>query len=408
MVPFETVEAIAPDSTVLVRIDLNAPVDDSGSVVATRRFDRHAASVDALAAGGHRVVCLAHQGRPGGEAFLSLAQHAALLDAQTDAPVGFVDAVTEPRALAAIDALAAGEALRLENVRRHPDELPEAAPAAKAETDLVETLAASVDWYVDDAYSVAHRSHASIVGFPLRLPACGGPVMAAEYAANTAIADRSFDGPVVMVLGGTKATDVIGVMRALADRVDRFCLGGVAAELFLRAAGVPVGIDTDGGDRFRTQWAQTADEIAAVRATLDAEVLLPTDLAYADAAGDRAEVAVDAIAEKTTSYLDIGTATAERYAAACAPAAAVFVKGALGVFEDPRFATGTVTVLEAIADSEAYSVVGGGDTSRAVPLYDLDPAAFDHLSIAGGAYLTALSGASLVGVDVLTTSTTAA
>ena len=407
MVPFETVEAIAPDSTVLVRIDLNAPVDDSGSVVDTRRFDRHAASVDTLAAAGHRVVCLAHQGRPGGDAFLSLAQHAALLDAKTAAPVGFVDAVTEPRALAAIDALAAGEALLLENVRMHPDELPEAAPAAKAETDLVETLAAAVDWYVDDAYSVAHRSHASIVGFPLRLPACGGPVMATEYAANTAIADRSFDGPVVMVLGGTKATDVIGVMRALADRVDRFCLGGVAAELFLRAAGAPVGVDADGGDRFRTQWAQTADEIAAVRAALDAEVLLPTDLAYADAAGERAEVAVDAIAEKTTSYLDIGTATAERYAAVCAPAAAVFVKGALGVFEDPRFATGTVTVLEAIAAGDAYSVVGGGDTSRAVPLYDLDPAAFDHLSIAGGAYLTALSGAPLVGVEVLPPATTA-
>ena len=116
--------------------------------------------------------------------------------------------------------------------------------------------------------------------------------------------------------------------------------GGVAAELFLRAAGVPVGVDTDGGDRFRTQWAQTADEIAAIADTLDAEVLLPTDLAYADAAGERAEVAVDAIAEKTTPYLDIGTATAERYAAVCAPAAAVFVKGALGVFEDPRFARG--------------------------------------------------------------------
>jgi len=406
MLPFETVEAIAPDSTVLLRVDLNAPVTDDGSVVDTRRFDRHAASIDTLTAAGHRVVCLAHQGRPGGDAFVSLAQHAVLLDAKTDAPVRFVDAVTEPRALAAIDALTAGEVLLLENVRMHPDELPAAAPEQKAETALVETLAAAVDWYVDDAYSVAHRSHASIVGFPLRLPACGGPVMATEYAANTAIADRTFDGPVVMVLGGTKATDVIGVMRALADRVDQFCLGGVAAELFLRAAGAPVGVDTD-GDRFRSQWAQTADEIAAVRATLDAAVLLPTDLAYADADGERAEVAVAAIDEKTTPYLDIGTATAERYAAAVAPAAAVFVKGALGVFEDPRFATGTVTVLEAIADGDAYSVVGGGDTSRAVPLYDLDPGGFDHLSIAGGAYLTALSGAPLVGVDVLTATTAA-
>jgi len=407
MVPFQTVEAIAPDSRVLIRIDLNAPVDDSGSVVATRRFDRHAASVDTLAAAGHRVVCLAHQGRPGGDAFISLAQHAALLDARTDAPVRFVDAVTEPRALAAIDALAPGEVLLLENVRMHPDELPEAPPAEKAETALVRTLAAAVDWYVDDAYSVAHRSHASIVGFPLRLPACGGPVMATEHTANTAIGDRSFDGPVVMVLGGTKATDVIGVMRALAARVDRFCLGGVAAELFLRAAGAPVGVDTGSGDRFRDQWANTADEIAAIADTLEAEVLLPTDLAYADAAGERAEVAVAAIETKTTPYLDIGTETAERYAAAVAPAAAVFVKGALGVFEDPRFARGTVTVLEAIADADAYSVVGGGDTSRAVPLYDLDPGDFDHLSIAGGAYLTALSGASLVGVDVLRSATTA-
>ncbi len=129
-------------------------------------------------------------------------------------------------------------------------------------------------------------------------------------------------------------------------------------------------------------------------------ITLASDLAYNEA-GERAEIAVDSIIEKSVSFMDIGTTTAESYAEVIRDADAVFVKGALGVFETEAFAKGTVRVLEAIADSNCFSVVGGGDTSRAIGMYDMNRADFDHVSIAGGAYIRALTGQPLVGVEVL-------
>ncbi|MFC6771030.1 phosphoglycerate kinase, partial [Halorubrum pallidum] len=249
MSTFATIDDLPADSRVLVRLDLNSPIED-GQPRDNRRFDRHAETVRELADAGHRVVCLAHQGRPGRDDFTTLAGHADILADHVDRPVGFVADTYGDEALDAIDALDAGEILLLENTRMCDDELPEESPETKAETEFVRTLAGHVDAFVNDAYSAAHREHASLVGFPLVLPSYAGRVMETEYEANTAIATREFDGPVTMVVGGTKATDVIGVMDALDDRVDRFLLGGVAGELFLRAAGHPVGHDVGETDLF--------------------------------------------------------------------------------------------------------------------------------------------------------------
>ena len=397
---FDTLDDLPADRRVLVRIDLNSPIED-GEPRDNRRFERHAETVRALAAAGHRVVLLAHQGRPGRDDFVSLAGHADILADHVGRPVGFVADTHGDAAVDAIDALEPGEILLLENTRMCDDELPEADPETKADTAFVRTLAAHVDAYVNDAYSAAHRSHASLVGFPEVLPAYAGRVMAAEYAANTAIAAREFDGRVTMVVGGTKATDVIEVMDALGDSVDDFLLGGIAGELFLRAAGAPVGFDLDPDeDRYDSQWAANHDLIEGLLAERGAQITLATDLAYDDG-GDRAEVAVDDLAEKQVSFLDVGTDTAEAYADVVRDSEAVFVKGALGVFERESFSVGTVTVLEAIADTDCFSVVGGGDTSRAIGRYGLDESAFDHVSIAGGAYIRALTGAPLAGVEAL-------
>ncbi|MDB9233751.1 phosphoglycerate kinase [Halorubrum ezzemoulense] len=400
MPAFNTLDDLSADSRVLVRLDLNSPIED-GTPQDNRRFERHAETVRELAEAGHRVVLLAHQGRPGRDDFTSLGGHAEILADRVGRDVGFVADTYGDEALEAIDALDAGEILLLENTRMCDDELPEASPEEKAETEFVRTLAPLFDAYVNDAYSAAHRKHASLVGFPLVLPAYAGRVMETEYEANTAIATREFDGPVTMVVGGTKATDVIGVMDALDDRVDRFLLGGVAGELFLRAAGHPVGRDVGERDLFDEQWERNRELIESVLDERGDAIRLASDLAYEGPDGERAEVPVDDIGEKETGYLDVGATTVADYEPAIRESDAVFVKGALGVFEDERFADGTVGILDAIAETDCFSVVGGGDTSRAIEMYGLSEADFSHVSIAGGAYIRALTGEPLPAVETL-------
>jgi len=222
MSTFDTIDDLPAESRVLVRLDLNSPIEN-GEPQDNRRFERHARTVRELAEAGHHVVLMAHQGRPGRDDFTSLAGHATVLADQIDRDVAFVDDTYGEAAQNAIDALDGGEVLLLENTRMCDDELPEASPEAKAETEFVRTLAPRFDAYVNDAYSAAHRKHASLVGFPLVLPAYAGRVMETEYEANTAIATREFDGPVTMVVGGTKATDVIGVMDALEGKSTASC-----------------------------------------------------------------------------------------------------------------------------------------------------------------------------------------
>jgi phosphoglycerate kinase len=400
MARFRTLDDLDPGQRLLVRVDLNSPIED-GEPQDNRRFERHAGTIRELLADDHAIALLAHQGRPGREDFVSLGRHADILAEHLDHPVEFVADTYGEAALSAIRDLDHGDVLLLENTRMTDDELPEEAPETKAETEFVRTLAPEFDAYVNDAYSAAHRSHASLVGFPLVLPAYAGRVMETEYEANTAIASREFEGQVTMVVGGTKATDVIDVMDAIGGKVDTFCLGGVAGELFLRAAGHPVGYDLDDADLYDSQWAENRETIEAVLEEHEGQITLASDLAYEDEGGERAEVAVTDIEEKEHSYFDVGTGTVEAYASTIRESEAVFVKGALGVFEDERFADGTVGALEAIADTDCFSIVGGGDTSRAIEMYGLSEADFSHVSIAGGAYIRALTGESLAAVAVL-------
>ncbi|MFB6210125.1 MAG: phosphoglycerate kinase [Halobacteriales archaeon] len=397
---FKTVDELPGEQSVLMRVDLNSPIEN-GAAQDNSRFEHHAETIRRLLNDDHRLALLAHQGRPGGDSFVSLRSHADILSTYLDGDVTFVPETYGDRAMDAIHNLDAGEVLLLENTRMTPDELPEKSPEDHAKSEFVQTLAPEFDVFVNDAYSVAHRGHASTVGFPPVMPAYAGPVMTAEYEHNTRIAEREFDGPVSMLVGGTKATDVIGVMHALGDKVDTFYMGGIAGELFLRGAGYPVGYDVDGTALFDEQWEENRTTIESLLDEYGEQIELPRDLAYEDADGERAEIAVDAIEEKTTSYLDVGSQTVAEYSAKLQDSDAVFVKGAFGLFEDERFATGTVGMLETIAELDCFSVVGGGDTSRAVDLYDLDASSFSHVSIAGGAYLGALTGDPLPAIEAL-------
>ena len=396
---YRTLDDLAGGQRVVVRLDLNSPVED-GRVRDNRRFSRHARTIRDLVDAGHGVAVLAHQGRPGRDTFLPLEQHADILAGHVDHPVEYVPDTYGEAALAAIRDLEGGEVIMLENVRMTDDELPEKPPEKHAESDLVRTLVPEFDAYVGDAYSTAHRSHASIVGLPTAMEAYAGRVMVAEYEANSAIATKDFEGEVTMVAGGKKATDVIEVMTALEDKVDNFLLGGIAGELFLRALGYEVGRDIGDMDLYDEQYAANRERIQHLIEAHPSELVFPTDLAYEED-GKRREDTVADVRNKDDDYLDVGSDTIERYADIAAHSEAVFVKGALGMFEDERFSDGTVRVLEAIARCGCFSVVGGGDTSRAIELYGMDEADFSHVSIAGGAYINALTGEPLAGVEVL-------
>jgi phosphoglycerate kinase len=403
MMTFQTLDDLDDGQQVLVRLDLNSPVND-GEVQDNRRFGRHAETITELIDRDFAVAVMAHQGRPGDDDFVSLEQHADILGDHVDHDVDFVADTYGEDALAAIDDLSGGEVLMLENVRMVDEELPEESPETKAETEFVQTLAPEFDAYIDDAYSAAHRSHASLVGFPLVMDAYAGRVMVTEYEANTAIAEKSFDGNVTMVVGGTKATDVIGVMTHLHEKVDDFLLGGVAGQLFLRASGYPLGYDIGGSDLFDEQYEENKEKIEEMLETYGDQITLAVDMAYEGDDGSREEIAVEDIPEdEDIDFLDIGTETVTNYTPVIRDSEAVFFKGALGVFEMEEFSVGTVGAIEAIAETDCFSVIGGGDTSRAIEMYGMSEDEFDHVSIAGGAYIRALTGAELAAVDVLRT-----
>ena len=396
---FQTLDDLDDGQRVLIRFDLNSPVED-GEVQDNRRFGRHAGTLSELVDRDFAVAVMAHQGRPGDDEFVSLSQHAEILSGHIDADVDYVADTYGDEAVDAIDGLKSGDVLVLENTRMADGELPEEEPEIKAETEFVQTLAPEFDAYIDDAYSAAHRSHASLVGFPVVMDSYVGRVMETEYDANTAIAEKEFDGQVTMAMGGTKATDVIGVINHIGDKIDHFLLGGIAGQLFLRAQGYPIGYDVEGMDLFRTQWENNQDIIEEILAERGDQITSATDVAYGED-GERVEIDVEDVEEKGMGIMDIGTDTAKHYADIARESDAVFVKGALGVFEDEKFATGTVTILEAIAETDCFSVVGGGDTSRAITMYGMTEDQFDHVSIAGGAYIRALTGDELIGIEVL-------
>jgi phosphoglycerate kinase len=398
---FNTIDDLDSEQQLLMRIDVNAPVED-GQVQDNRRFGRHAETIRALVDDGHALALLAHQGRPGRDTFVTLEQHADILADHVGTDVDYVPSTYGEEALDAVDDLDSGDVLVLENVRMTDDELADRTPEEHGQSDLVQTLAPEFDAYVNDGYSVAHRPHASIVGFPQVMDSYAGLVMEDEYEYNTSVERREFDGKVTMVLGGTKVEDVVAAMENLDEKVDQFLLGGIVGHLFLRAEAYEIGIDTpDGPGLYDDSWA---DNEATIREVIDRygdRISLPVDVAREGEDGERVTDAVEDASGHPDEYMDVGERTVEEYTPHVRESEAVLVKGALGVFEIEQFSHGTVGVLEAVAETDCFSVVGGGDTSRTVTMYGLGEENFDHLSIAGGAYLKALTGEPLPAVEAL-------
>ncbi|WP_432536905.1 phosphoglycerate kinase [Kineococcus arenarius] len=389
---------------VLVRSDLNVPLDHSGDAPRITDDGRVRASVPTLRRlldAGARVVVTAHLGRPKGapEAKYSLAPvHTRLAELLDGVDVSFCPVTVGDEAVEAVESLADGSLVLLENVRFNAAETSKDAAERGAFAD---SLAALADAYVSDGFGAVHRKHASVYDVAQRLPHAAGGLVATEVEVLRRLT-TSPERPYAVVLGGSKVSDKLGVIDNLLGSLlasgDRLLVGGGMVFTFLKAAGHEIGKSLLEEDQLETvrSYMRTAQDKGV-------ELVLPTDVVAATAFAadaDHAVVAADAIPADRIG-LDIGPSSADAFAAKLADARTVFWNGPMGVFEMEPYAGGTRTVAQALADSQAFSVVGGGDSAAAVRTLGFADSQFGHISTGGGASLEFLEGKHLPGLDVL-------
>jgi phosphoglycerate kinase len=375
---------------VLVRVDFNVPLDGT-TITDDTRIRAALPTLNALLDKGAALVLAAHLGRPKGapDPALSLAPVAARLGELLGRPVELSPEVVGERTTALAAALEPGQVLMLENVRFEPGE-------TKNDPELARAYAALADAYVNDAFGAAHRAHASTEGVAALLPSAAGLLLQREVETLDGIlADPK--RPLVAIVGGSKVTDKIGVIDAFIDQADTILIGGAMCFPFFKAQGHSVG----------SSLCEEAGVEPAAKALADAEakgcrLLLPIDLVAGDSFS--ADARVTPLGRVDVPHglmgLDIGPLTADRYAEAIMEAGTAFWNGPMGAFELEPFSMGTRAVAQAMAQTSATTVVGGGDSAAALAQFGLADRV-THLSTGGGASLELIEGRTLPGVHVL-------
>ena len=384
---------------VLVRSDLNVPLDADGQITDDGRIRASMPVLTKLLDHDARVIVTAHLGRPKGapEAKYSLRPVADRIAQLLGLPIGFaLDTVGESARLLA-DSLGNGQLVLLENVRFNPGETSKDDAERGEFAAALALLTGGEDEggaYVDDAFGAVHRKHASVYDVARLLPHYGGDLVRTEVEVLRRLTE-SPERPYVVALGGSKVSDKLAVIDALLPTVDKLLVGGGMCFTFLAAQGHGVGgslLESDQIEYCRNLLAGSGDKI-----------VLPTDIVVADdfsAGANTQTVAASAIPDGWKG-LDIGPESVASFAAALSDAQTVFWNGPMGVFELAPFAAGTKGVAEAVAASPGLSVVGGGDSAAAVRALGLDESTFGHISTGGGASLEFLEGKELPGITIL-------
>jgi len=383
-------DATIEGKTVLVRVDYNVPIQD-GEIADDSRISASLATLRFLLDGGAKVVVVTHLGRPDGTVVpeLRLDPIAQRLADLIDLPVRKADETVGEGVAAAIEQGRPGDLFLLENVRFRAEEEANDPGFSRALADLAEL-------YVNDAFATVHRAHASTMGVTEFLPSYAGLLMQQEVDALSALLDAP-DRPYVAIVGGKKAQSKLGALADLVSRVDTILVGGGVAFTFLAADGAEVGASIVDEDVF--------GEIARIRSEAEkagVEILLPSDVVLAQRLDAETETEIGdarAIPEGWAGF-DIGPETVRRFGEAIAAAKTVVWTGPMGAFEFGPFSHGTCGVAEALAASDAYSVIGGGETADAVARAGFG-GGVSYISTGGGACLALLRGRTLPALEAL-------
>lgn len=385
--------------TVLVRADLNVPLaqaDGTPLITDDGRIRASLPTVQALTAADAKVVIAAHLGRPKGEVTpeLSLAPVAARMSELLGAPVVFAADATGESARAAVAAMSDGDVVLLENIRFDARETSKDIAERGA---LAAELASLADFYVSDGFGVVHREQASVTDVARLLPCAAGMLVRSEAEVFRKVLDDP-ERPYVVILGGSKVSDKLGVIGNLLQSVDRLLIGGGMCFTFLAAQGHEVGDSLLEADQI-----ETVKQVLSDAAERGVEVVLPIDVVVADDFAPDANTRVvpaDSIDDGWRG-LDIGPASVDLFRAKLADARTIVWNGPMGVFEMAAFENGTRSVAEAVAASDAFTVIGGGDSAAAIRQFGLPDDRFSHISTGGGASLEFLEGKVLPGIAVL-------
>lgn len=386
------------DKTVLVRVDINSPVDPSnGLILDDTRIKLHAETIAELSKKGAKTVVLAHQSRPGKKDFTTLEQHADALSNILKHEVAYVDDIFGSHARDAIGKMKRGDILLLENVRFYSEEILKRDPKLQSETHMVQNLAPMADYFVNDAFAAAHRSQPSLVGFAFALPSAAGRIMERELKALYN-AMNNVQKPCVYVLGGVKVDDSIMVMENVLENgsADYILTTGLVANIFLWGSGVNI-------RKYNKEFIEKKGYCDFVKKSkkllknFGDQIILPKDLAVC--MGDkRVEFSVEDLPNQP--IFDIGTETIKEYAGYIRKANTLFANGPAGVFEKDDFNIGTDDILNAIATSPGFSIIGGGHLAAAANQMGLSKG-ISHISSGGGASINLLAGEDLPVVTVL-------
>lgn len=376
---------------VLLRCDLNVPLDDNGNITNSKRIDTSLETIRYLLEHQAKVIIVSHLGRPKGkkQEALSLQPIANYLSKVLHIKVKFISEDINTENLQSLNSLNNGEIALLENIRFYTEE-------EQNDLEFSKRLASLADVYVNDAFGAAHRVHASTCGVAEFLPAVSGFLIRKELDILTKMLSNP-QRPFVAILGGAKVSDKIGVIENLLDKIDTLIIAGGMSYTFLNALGYSIGKSI-----FEPDKVNLAKDIMAKAKDLNVRLILPIDNIVAETPSPEVNiitVSSDSIPDDLMG-LDIGPQTVQLFADAIADAKTIFWNGPVGVFELERFRTGTLSVAKAVANGNAVSVVGGGDSIAAVELLGFADK-ITHISTGGGVSLKFLEGAELPGITAL-------
>jgi phosphoglycerate kinase len=391
--------------TVFARLDLNSPYDpDSGKLKDTTRIEKAIPTIVELSQKGAKLVLLTHQG---GDLeyhnYISTELHGQVISKLAGRPVGFIDDVCGPCARETIKGLKPGQILLLDNVRYMAEEMTlfetklKLSPSEQAETIVVSKLSPLADFYVCDAFAAAHRDQPTLVGFEEILPSAMGRLFEAEYGVLSKIM-KDPDHPVVFILGGAKIEDAFNMMpKVLSENIaDKILSAGLLGQLFLMAKDVSLGQASE-EVIYAKKLDEYMDEAKKIIEAYPDQIITPEDFAYVD--GGRKEAELSGL-PLDDAILDLGSSTIEMYKDILSKAKTVFINGPAGVFEKPETEKGTRELFTHTAASDAFSVIGGGDSITAAKKFGLEKD-FSYMCTGGGAMVRFLSGEELPVVTAL-------